>query len=243
MPTSRPNLLLVAGLSVTVLAFGLPLAHLGVRLPGSGLALALLPVLTLLACSFRPATVLLTHFAFPVSHLPLLVTHPDLASREVYGGASGLLGLVAIASAFTVFLIAATPTLRPPKRPTPLHAHPDLWRGLAIAVAIGPILALALPALTAVDVDPLGAAVAMGCGLAVSVVAAGFWMPRLVLALGPTTGRVPYAARRAGHGLSHDERHQALARESRPSPARTAWVIVLSALALGGVAAWTYWRP
>lgn len=242
MPTSRPTLLLVAGLSVTVLTFGLPLAHLGARLPGSSIGLALLPLLVLGACSLRPTTALLTHLAFPVSHLPLLLVEPELASREVYGGASGLFGLVAIATAFAMFLGAATATLRPPKKSVPLYAHPELWRGFAIAVAVGPILALALPALTSLDADPLGASVAIGCGLAVSVLAAGFWMPRLVL--GRDSGQ---AALRIEDTLAtpsmSDPRLVALARESRPSTARTAFALVISAVALGGVAAWTYWRP
>lgn len=242
MPTSRPTLLLVAGLSVTVLTFGLPLAHLGARLPGSSIGLALLPLLILGACSLWPTTTLLTHLAFPVSHLPLLLVEPELASREVYGGASGLFGLVAITTAFAMFLVAATPSLRPPRARVPLYAHADLWRGFAIAIAVAPILALALPALTAVDADPLGATVAIGCGLAVSVVAAGFWMPRLVL--GNASGRVGVPAARAPrYATSSDPRLLALARESRPSGARTALVLVISALALGGVAAWTYWRP
>jgi hypothetical protein len=245
LPTSRPTLLLVAGLSVTVLAFGLPLAHLGARLPGSSIGLGLLPLIALGACLFRPATTLLTHLVFPVSHLPLLITEPELASREVYGGASGLFGLVAIAIAFGLFLVAATETLRPPRKSVPLYAHPDLWRGFAIAVAVGPILALALPALTAVDADPLGAAVAIGCGLAVSVLAAGFWMPKLVL--GRDAGRLGALLERAPlsppPSSSFDPRLVALARESRPSGARTAFVLVISALALGGVAAWTTWRP
>lgn len=242
MPTSRPTLLLVAGLCVTILTFGLPLAHLGVRLPGSSIGLALLPLVVLGACSLRPTTTLLTHLAFPVSHLPLLLVEPDLVSREVYGGASGLFGLVAVATAFAMFLGATTSTLRPPKKSVPLYAHPELWRGFAIAVAVGPILALALPALTSIDADPLGASSAIGCGLAVSVLAAGFWMPRLVL--GQHSGRVAARFEDAVAGASHsDPRLVALTRESRPSSARTAFVLTIAAIALGGGAAWTYWRP
>lgn len=242
LPTSRPTLLLVAGLSVTVLTFGLPLAHLGARLPGSSIGLALLPLLVLGACSLRPTITLLTHLAFPVSHLPLLLAQPELVSREVYGGASGLFGLVAVATAFAMFLGAATTTLRPPKNRIPLYAHPELWRGFAIAVAVGPILALALPALTSVDADPLGASVAIGSGLAISVLAAGFWMPRLVLGRDSGHARGHFEGT-AGNASSSDPRLVALARQSRPSAARTAFVLAIAAVALGGVAAWTYWRP
>ena len=232
LPTSRPVLLLIAGLSATLLTVALPLAHLRVRPSGLALGLLALPFLVLLVTAARPNARWLTHFVFPASHLPLLVVQPELTSREVYGGLSGLVGLIAIAIAYTLFLAAATPSIR---RRTPPHhtprrawtAHPDVWRTLAILFAVGPMLALALPSLTAVEPDPLGAAVAVGSGVAVAFVAVGWWMPRLVL--------IRPEARAAALTT--------LARQSRPSGSRTTWALVVAALFLIGIAVWSIWRP
>lgn len=229
MPTSRPVLLLIAGLSVTLLTVGLPLAHLRVRPSGLALGLATLPFLVLLVTAARPHVRWLTHFAFPASHLPLLVIQPELTSREVYGGLSGLVGLIAIAVAYALFLTAATPSARrlAPNARATWTASPDVWRTLAILFAAGPILALVLPSLTAFEPDPLGAAVAVGSGIAIAFVAVGLWLPRLVL--------VRPEMRAAA--LSN------LARQSRPSGARTAWALVVATLTLIGIAVWSFWRP
>lgn len=231
MPTSRPVLLLIAGLSATLLTVALPLAYLRVRPSGFALGLLTLPFLVLLVTAARPNARWLTHFVFPASHLPLLVVQPELTSREVYGGLSGLVGLIAITIAYALFLTAATPSIR--LRAPPRHtrhtwtAHPDLWRILAILFALGPMLALALPSLTAVEPDPLGAAVAVGSGVAVAFVAVGWWMPRLVL--------IRPEARAAALTT--------LARQSRPSGSRTTWALVVAALFLIGIAVWSIWRP
>lgn len=228
MPTSRPILLLVAGLSVTLLIVGLPVAHLGTRLLGSMLALVGLPLLVLIASAIRPETRWLTHLVFPASHLPLLIARPELTSREVYGGVSGLLGLIAIAVSYALYLVAVTPQkARGERVNSPVHSHPGLWRILAIAFAVGPTLALALPILTALEPDPLGAAVALGSGVLVAALSVGWWMPRLTL-IGPE------------NRLSELD---ALARAGRSSVTRTTLSLVGAAVALAGLMVWSYWRP
>jgi hypothetical protein len=220
--------MLVAGLSVTLLIVGLPLAHLGLRLQGVAVVLVALPLVVLLASAIRPETRWLTHLVFPASHLPLLIARPELTSREVYGGLSGLIGLVAIAVSFVFYLMAVTPRLNRGERPrTAWHSHPDLWRVLAILFAVGPTLALALPALTALEPDPLGAAVALGIGVVVSALAVGLWLPRLTLI----------------EGEQRQEALRHLARLSKSSGTKTTLALVFAAIALTGLAVWSYWRP
>jgi hypothetical protein len=222
------------------------MAHLGTRPTGLQLTLMLLPALTLIACSFRPSITWLTHFAFPASHLPLLMSNKALTSGEIYGGVNGLLGLIAIIVSAIVFFASVTPALstrrRANRRPNrDLMRHPWLLPALAIAFTLGPALALTLPALMVPDLDPLNAALAIGLG-PVLAVGAGLWLTRHTAAAASTasarpTVSHPHAATSSLTTLID------LTNDSRPNAIRTVWVTAAAAFFLGLLILWTYWRP
>jgi len=270
---TRPITLLASGLSLLLLLVVLPMAHLGTRPTGLQLTLMLLPAMTLIACSFRPNITWLTHFAFPASHLPLLMSNKALTSGEVYGGVNGLLGLLAILVSAIVFFASVTPALPTRRRANgpndhgPMR-HPWILPTLAIAFTLGPALALTLPALMVPDLDPLNAALAIGLG-PVLAVGAGLWFtrhtvdaattatmrptqtPALIEALAQAPTRHS-AGLRPGDGSPSSAPSLApslgpaltsLIDDSRPNAIRTVWVTAAAAFFLGLLILWTYWRP
>ncbi len=265
---TRPITLLASGLSLLLLLVVLPMAHLGTRPTGLQLTLMLLPAMTLIACSFRPNIPWLTHFAFPASHLPLLMSNKALTSGEIYGGVNGLLGLIAIIVSAIVFFASATPAL-PTRRRTKnpgndLMRHPWLLPALAIAFTLGPALALTLPALMVPDLDPLNAALAIGLG-PVLAVGTGLWLTRhTVDAATPAAmrsnqapamlGSLAQASTHSSAGQRPGGRSPSLApssapsltslvNDSRPNAIRTVWVTAAAVFFLGLLTLWTYWRP
>lgn len=231
--TTRPITLLASGLSLLLLLVVLPMAHLGTRPTSLQLALMLLPAMTLIACSLRPTLPWLTHFAFPASHLPLLMSNKALTSGEVYGGVNGLLGLIAIVVSAIVFFASVAPALPARRRPRPAVTQPWIFVAIAIAFTLGPALALTLPALTIPDVDPLNAALAIGLGPVIAV-GTSLWMTRHTLGPSRTLTLGPNAFPAALAALIVD---------SRPNAIRTVWVTAAAAFVLGLLILWTYWRP
>lgn len=229
-PRASPTLV-ASGLATTLLLLALPMLHLGLRPTTGMLALATLPVVALAVAVRFPAIPALTHFVFPVSHLPLLIAHPKLTSTEVYGGASGLFGLLAILVSGAVFLASTAPPIpRPtrtaedaPQRPWPRSL--GTLRLLALAFALLPALALTLATISSPDLAPENAALALLLGPLLAVGTVGLWLTRAL-----TPG-------------DRDEALASLARRSRPSASRTTWVIIVAALAIGLTVFWSHWRP
>lgn len=217
-------MLVASGASTTLLLVVLPYLHIEARPNPGALAFALIPFVALIAALARPQNGVLTHLVFPTSHLPVLMLHPELTSREVYGGVSGLIGLFAVLVSFGVFLAATAPSA-PQTRGRWRVDEARVWRALAVTFATAPIAALTLPALIAPDADPLDLGLAVALGMAVSLLAALLWNDRVP--------RVELAPSR------RKARHIPVA----PRLSRALLSCAVAVLALGALVVWSGWRP
>jgi hypothetical protein len=159
MITPRPLPLVLSGLVFSLLALGMPLLHLGLSPGGLTLLLAALPPAVLVVMLLVPGRASLSHFAFPLSHLPLIAALPELAGDRIYGGPSGLIAFLAVLGAGAAYLVSATPrfVLR--------RTRVEVLAAVGLVVALAPLVAFVIsalgtrsapwPALTGLVVGPL----------------------------------------------------------------------------------------
>jgi len=223
MPTPRPLTVFVAGLVFTVLLLILPFAHLGLRLSALVVLLLAWPGAVLIALLGYARLPALTHLAFPLAHLPLLTTHPELAGPKIYGGPTGFIALLAVAAAGLAFFIATTPRLAPRRsRPEPLVL-------VGALLALAPTLALLAPALGTTE-TPWGALLCILLGPLVA-----WWLVARDLAQGVVLPSIDPALRMRSLYL--------LREQTRPSTSRLVFAVVSSALAIALSALWYLWSP
>ncbi|MCC6621966.1 MAG: hypothetical protein IT385_11960 [Deltaproteobacteria bacterium] len=228
-PAPRPLALFVTGTLFTVLFLAAPLAHQVPRASARDVLLLVAPAIVLLIALARPLPVLI-YGLFPVSHLPLVVLRPELVSPTVYPTAWPLLAVVAAGAAYVA---AASRRLAPKVMPTP--GPRDLWVLVASAlVALGPLIALILPALRR-DVEPQTAALVAVLGPLASWYAVARLVPRLVLP--PLLSSAAHAE--AWHALAPPPPSDGAA-DPRARAHRRAFLVaaLLAAVALGLAAAW-----
>lgn len=170
MASPRPLPLVVSGLVFTMLALGLPLLHLRSSPSGLQVALIALPIAVLVTVLLVPGRAALSHFAFPLAHVPLMAALPELTGDRIYGGASGLLAFVAVVCAGAAYLVAATPRL------VTRRVRPELIAVVGLVVALAVLVAFVFgvhgaknapwPALTGLVIGPLVAWWLVAHGLA-----------------------------------------------------------------------------
>lgn len=223
MPTPRPLSIFVAGATFTALLFALPLAWLGLPARPLLLVLATLPLLVLVGLLFRPASPALSHLAFPLSHLPLLLVRPELTGPRVYGGATGLVALLAVIGAGAAFVVAVNPRLDGSR------FRPEPWSLAGLALVLAPTLALFLPALATASA-PWGSLLAVALAPLLA-----WWLVARVFARD-----VALPALETGHRVRALYR---LRERSRPRTPRLVLASVLTVLALALSAFWYLWSP
>jgi len=215
--------MLVAGVTCTALLFALPLAYLGQPISALVAALATLPLLVLLALLFRPHLVTLSHLAFPLAHLPLLLTRPELTGPRIYGGPSGLVAFLAVIAAGAAFFVTVTPRLEARR------ARPEALPLVGLLLALAPTLALFAPAL-ATSNAPWGALLCIALAPLVS-----WWLVAHV-----------FVRDVAMPALAPGQRVRALYRlreRSRPRSSRLVLAAILTVPALALTALWYLWSP
>ncbi len=221
MPPPRTLPLLVSGLVFTLLAVVLPMLHLNLRPSGMTLLLLLIPPAMLVVMLLAPRLPGLSHFAFPLAHLPILLTHPDLAGPRIYAGASGLVAFLAVIASGVAYLVCTTPRL------TTRRVRPEALASIGLAIALAPAVALAIPALASERVAwPAMTCLVLGPLVAWWLVARSFVQQVAVPALDPSARtRAFYALR------SH----------ARPRTTTLVVALVLAVLTLGLLAFWSFW--
>lgn len=219
----RPLPLVVSGAIFTALILGLPLLHLNIRPSGATLVFAIVPTLVLVAMLLAPRRPVLSHFAFPISHLPLLVALPDLAGDRVYSGFSGLVALLAVLGAGAAYIVAATPRL------FARRARIEVLGAVGLVLGLAPLLAFTVSALTVDDAPwPALTALVIGPMVAWWLVAHGFARQVALLHQRPSErARAAYILRL----------------QTRPRPALFVAAAVLSVLALSLIAFLYLWSP
>lgn len=223
MPLPRSLPLIVSGLVFTTLCIGLPMLHLRLHPGGATLLLLALPPAVLVVMLFAPRLPALSHFAFPLAHLPALLAYPELTGPRVYAGATGLVAFLAVVASAAAYLVATTPRL-PASR-----ARPELLVTIGAALALAPLLALAAPALAADTAT---------------------WASLTCLALGPliawwlvARGFVQQVALPAVDPALRTRAFYTLRERIRPRPMTFLFAAIMSALALGLLAFWYLWSP
>lgn len=223
MPTPRPLSMLVAGATFTALLLALPLVHLGQPITTLVAAMTALPLLVLVALLFRPHLVALSHLAFPLAHLPLLLTRPELTGPRIYGGPSGLVAFLAVIAAGAAFFVTTTPRLEARR------ARPEALPLIGLLLVLAPTLALFAPAL-ATRSAPWGALLCIALAPLVS-----WWLVAHVFLRDVATP-----------ALAPGQRVRALYRlreRARPRTSRLVLAAILAAPALTLTALWYLWSP
>ncbi len=223
MPLPRSLPLIVSGLVFTMLCVGLPMLHLHLRPGGATLLFLALPPGVLLVMLLAPRLPALSHFAFPLAHLPVLLAHPELTGPRVYAGPAGLVAFLAVVGAGTAYLVASTPRLAASR------ARPELLVVLGAVLAQAPLLALAVPALAS-DTAPWAALTCLAIGPVIAwwLVARGFVQQVALPAIDP-------AARTRAFYTLRDR--------IRPRPMTFVFAAIAAALTLGLIAFWYLWSP
>jgi len=221
LPRSLP--LIVSGLVFTMLCVGLPMLHLHLHPGGVTLLFLTLPPAVLVVMLFAPRLPALSHFAFPLAHLPVLLVHPELTGPRVYAGPAGLVAFLAVVGAGTAYLVSTTPRL------VASRARPELLVAVGAVLALAPLLALAVPAL-ATDAAPWASLTCLAIGPVIAwwLVARGFVQQVGLPAVDPAT-------RARSFYLLRDR--------IRPRPMTFVFAAIASALALGLIAFWYLWSP
>lgn len=215
--------MLVAGATFTALLFALPLAHLGQPLTAPVIALSTAPLIVLLALLLRPRLAYLSHLAFPLAHLPLLLLRPELAGPRIYGGPSGLVAFAAVIGAGAAFFVTVDPRLEArAARPSVLP-----WVGLLLTLAV--TFSLFAPALAAPKA-PWGALLAVALAPLLS-----WWLVARLL-----TRDVALPTLAASHRVRALYR---LRERSRPRTSRLVLAAFLTVPALALTALWYLWSP
>ncbi|MGM0577037.1 MAG: hypothetical protein ACQEXJ_15030 [Myxococcota bacterium] len=165
------------GAILYALLVALPMAHVSAwaaRAPDSvALGLAALPVVAWAVAVARPAP-WATLWLFPVSHLPVLVAHPDLTGRPVYAGVDGMLALGAVVAVGAAWCGVALAAPRPRRARRPLRdrlREALLPAGTAVSLVLV-LTAFVAPVLAddrAADVAPSQLAVLAGVAVAAHV--------------------------------------------------------------------------
>lgn len=221
MPPPRTLPLLVSGLVFTLLAVVLPMLHLNLRPSGMTLLLLLIPPAMLIVMLLAPRLPGLSHFAFPLAHLPILLTHPDLAGPRIYSGPSGLVAFLAVVAAGAAYLVCTTPRL------TTRRVRPEALAWIALVMALAPAIALAIPALASEHVAwPAMTCLVLAPLVAWWLVARNFVQHVAVPTLDPATRTRAFYALRS---------------RSRPRTSTLVVALVLAVLALGLLAFWSFW--
>ncbi len=221
MPPPRTLPLLVSGLVFTLLAVVLPMLHLNLRPSGMTLLLLLIPPAMLVVMLLAPRLPGLSHFAFPLSHLPILLTHPDLSGPRIYAGPTGLVAFLAVVASGAAYLVSTTPRLTTGRlRPEPLAL-------IGLVLALAPAIALAIPALASERVAwPAMTCLVLGPLVAWWLVARNFVQHVAVPVLDPG------ARTRSFYTLRN---------RARPRTATLVFALVFAVLVLGLLAFWSFW--
>ena len=223
MPLPRSLPLIVSGLVFTTLSIALPMLHLRVQPSGITLLFLALPPAVLVVMLLAPRSPALSHFAFPLAHLPMMLAHPELTGPRVYAGATGLVAFLAVVGAGAAYLVATTPRL------TTSRARPELLVTLGALLALAPLLALAGPALAA-DTAPWASLTCLALGPLIAwwLVARGFVQQVALPAVDPALRARAFYLLRA---------------RVRPRPMTFVFAAIMSALALALLAFWYLWSP
>jgi len=223
MPLPRSLPLIVSGLVFTTLCIALPMLHLHLRPTGGALLLLLIPPAVLVVMLLAPRLSALSHFAFPLAHLPILLAYPELTGPRVYGGATGLVAFLAVVAAGAAYLVATTPRL------VASRARPEWLVVIGTLLALAPSIALTAPALVA-DTAPWASLTCLALAPLIAwwLVARGFLQHVALPAVDPATRT------RAFYTLRE---------RIRPRPATFVLAALASALTLGLLAFWYLWSP
>lgn len=176
---------IASGLAFTMLLVVLPMFHVAhwndAPPTFTSFGLAALPLIVIVLALLRPSPWAVA-WLFPVAHLPVLVSQPELTGPLVYSGPEGLVVLVLVVALGALWVGASLA----PERPAPRldSASTDPWRfpwlpAASTAAAIAIWVAFMWPVLSAAQAGRFQASAAVvGVAVVVMVLVAGRWVIR-----------------------------------------------------------------
>ena len=177
----------ISGIAFTTLLVVLPMIHVAhwnnepPRVTAFGLAA--LPFVVIVLSQLRPSPATAV-WLYPVAHLPVLVSQPELTGPLVYSGPEGMVALMMVVSLGTLWITTSLTAWRRDRDPSSNAKVPALRRlrplpAAAAGVAVAIWVAFMWPVLSAAQAGRYQASAAVvGVAVAVMVLVSGRWVTR-----------------------------------------------------------------